>query len=54
MSECSFRWAGRGYEEALPVVTLWGRRRIEADLGGLVGADAIDAFSREARAMVPA
>jgi hypothetical protein len=105
MSECSFRWAGHGYEEALPVVTLWGRRwtrpellarvgrleqvagirlveggdgaergarilrcttgagfdfepgetrRYRMEIGGLVGADAIEAFSREARAMVTA
>jgi hypothetical protein len=91
MSECSFRWAGHEFEEALPVVTLWGRRwtraellarvgrleqvagirlveggdelihlapgetrRYRMEIGGLVGADAIEAFSREARAMVPA
>jgi len=29
-------------------------RRHRMEIGGLVGADAIEAFSREARAMVPA
>ncbi len=29
-------------------------RRYRMEIGGLVGADAIEAFSREARAMVPA
>src|SRR6202023_922715 len=37
MSECSFRWAGHGYEEALPVVTLWGRRWTRPELLARVG-----------------
>src|ERR1700730_1029501 len=37
MSECSFRWAGHGSEEALPVVTLWGRRWTRPELLARVG-----------------
>ena len=37
MSECSFRWAGYGYEEALPVVTLRGRRWTRPELLARVG-----------------
>ena len=61
MSECSNR------EEAPPVVTLWGRQWTRQELLARVGrleqvagmrlvegGDAIEAFSREARAMVPA
>jgi Domain of unknown function (DUF4432) len=37
MSECSFRWAGDEFEEALPVVTLWGRRWTRPELLAGVG-----------------
>ena len=37
MSECSFRWAGDEFEEALPVVTLWGRRWTRPELLARVG-----------------
>jgi hypothetical protein len=37
LSECSFHWAGDGYEEALPVVTLWGRRWTRPELLARVG-----------------
>jgi hypothetical protein len=37
MSECSFRWAGDESEEALPVVTLWGRRWTRPELLARVG-----------------
>jgi hypothetical protein len=37
MSECSFRWAGHEFEEALPVVTLWGRRWTRAELLARLG-----------------
>ena len=68
MSECSNR------EEALSVVTLWGRRWARQELlarvgrleqvagirlveggdGAERGHDAVEAFTREVRAMVPA
>src|SRR4029077_11039221 len=37
MSECSFRWAGDEIEEALPVVTLFGRRWSRPELLARVG-----------------